>query len=94
MFPFNYSSPSKLKEQFDLDPQTLEQIIPHLTEGVHYVRTPGGHLRVCVEMFADWLINQQAPDTHITAIERFRASLPSTQSPSSKGHRKSGGGVK
>jgi hypothetical protein len=31
------------------------------------------------EMILDWLVNQDAPETHQTAIENFRRSLPSGQ---------------
>ncbi|GAB4141567.1 MAG: hypothetical protein Fur0046_17610 [Cyanobacteria bacterium J069] len=89
-FGFSYLSPSGIKERFDIDQQTLEAIVPNLEEGVHYIRTPGGHLRVCVEMFADWLVNQDSSEAHTRAIEYFRNSLPST--PQSKGRKKSGGG--
>jgi hypothetical protein len=91
IFGFSYLSPAGIKERFDIDQQTLEEIVPKLVEGVHYVRTPGGHLRVCVEMFADWLVNQDSSEAHIRAIEYFRNSLPSSIH-SSKGRKKSGGG--
>lgn len=92
IFRFSYLSPAGIKERFDIDQQTLEdEIVPYLIEGIHYIRTPGGHRRYCVEMLADWLINQGNSESHVKAIEYFRNSLPSTIH-SAKGRRKSGGG--
>ncbi|MDV3351725.1 hypothetical protein QGP82_23685 [Leptothoe sp. LEGE 181152] len=49
-------------------------------QGVHYVRRgkgPTAPILYIKEMILDWLVNQDAPETHQTAIENFRRSLPS-----------------
>lgn len=50
--------------------------------GIHYVRRgrgPTAPILYVREMILDWLVNQEAPETHQAAIENFRRSLPSGQ---------------
>lgn len=48
-------------------------------QGVHWFKLPGGEYRYNKEMLEDWLANLHEPDSHLKAIENFRASLLSSQ---------------
>ena len=63
-------------------PETLKSLRESWIQGVHYVRRgrgPTAPLLYIREMILDWLVNQEAPETHLAAIENFRRSLPSGQ---------------
>lgn len=61
---------------------TLKSLRENWIQGVHYVkrgRGPTAPLLYIREMILDWLVNQDAPEAHLAAIENFRRSLPSGQ---------------
>ena len=61
---------------------TLKSLRENWIQGVHYVkrgRGPTAPLLYIQEMILDWLVNQDAPEAHLAAIENFRRSLPSGQ---------------
>lgn len=64
--------------------ETLKSLRENWIQGVHYVkrgRGPTAPLLYIREMILDWLVNQDAPEAHLAAIENFRRSLPSGQKP-------------
>jgi hypothetical protein len=63
-------------------PDALKTLREGWIQGVHYVRRgrgPTAPILYIREMILDWLVNQDAPETHQAAIENFRRSLPSGQ---------------
>lgn len=61
-------------------PDTLKGLRRDWIQGVHYVRRgkgPTAPILYIREMILDWVVNQDAPETHQVAIENFRRSLPS-----------------
>jgi hypothetical protein len=63
-------------------PDALKQLRESWISGVHYVKRGRGPTAPCLyirEMVLDWLVNQDAPESHQAAIENFRRSLPSNQ---------------
>lgn len=63
-------------------PDALKALRANWIQGVHYVRRgpgPTAPILYIKEMILDWLVNQEAPETHQSAIENFRRSLPSGQ---------------
>ena len=61
-------------------PDALKGLRENWIHGVQYVKRgkgPTAPILYIREMILDWLVNQEAPETHQTAIENFRRSLPS-----------------
>ncbi|MEM7066772.1 MAG: hypothetical protein AAF572_26850 [Cyanobacteria bacterium P01_B01_bin.77] len=61
-------------------PDALKGLRGNWIQGIHYVRRgkgPTAPILYIREMILDWLVNQDAPETHQAAIENFRRSLPS-----------------
>jgi len=63
-------------------PDSLKSLRDQWICGVHYYRRgrgPTAPILYNQDMILDWLVNQDAPETHQAAIENFRRSLPSGQ---------------
>lgn len=63
-------------------PDALKALREDWISGVHFVKRGRGKTAPVLyvrEMVLDWLVNQDAPETHQAAIENFRRSLPSGQ---------------
>ena len=63
-------------------PDALKALREQWLHGVHYYRRGQGPTVPILynrELILDWLVNQDAPQTHQAAIENFRRSLPSGQ---------------
>jgi len=81
-FDFQLMTTEETCELLRCKPDALKTLRDEWISGIHYVRRgrgPTAPVLYIKEMVLDWLVSQDAPESHLAAIENFRRSLPSGQ---------------
>jgi hypothetical protein len=77
-FDFQLMTTEEACELLRCKPDALKTLRDQWICGVHDVRRgrgPTAPILYIREMILDWLVNQDAPKTHLAAIENFRRTL-------------------
>ena len=77
-FDFQLMTTEEAWELLRCKPDALKTLRDQWICGVHDVRRgrgPTAPILYIREMILDWLVNQDAPETHLAAIENFRRTL-------------------